>query len=134
MGINTQLDVAKITYKPGRAPWDKMGKKEIKASMKAAKGAMPQQFVDLGLVDTKDIAVNPDNQNVFNDGHFVRLKSEISNNGFIDKKIIIRALPKGGDTKYMIIDGNHHFQAAKELGYQKVPCLLYVANWTGVSS
>jgi len=60
----------------------------------------------------------------FNDEQFEELKASIKTHGFT-VPILVRPTEDG---KYELIDGEHRIQAAKELGYTKIPACIIEAD------
>ena len=55
-----------------------------------------------------------------------RIKSSIERNGFLENyPLTVVAL---GDGTYQLVDGNHRYEAAKELGLTMVPCVITDRN------
>lgn len=73
--------------------------------------------LDLVAVKVADVVPNPWNPNKQSDEMFEREKLSIQNNDFIDP-ITVREMEEGG---YQIIDGEHRWRAATELGIEEVP-------------
>lgn len=75
------------------------------------------------VVPISEVRPNQYNYNVLDDYGMEKLKATIMLDGFVDD-VIVRSIPdaKSKDkTKYEIIDGEHRFYAAKELGMPDIP-------------
>lgn len=73
----------------------------------------------------KEIAINKIEPNDYNPNEMTKVeytecKEEIKHLERIPKPIVVRRVAKGG--KFVIVDGEHNWKAAKELGFSKVPC------------
>lgn len=68
------------------------------------------------------ISPNENNPNEMDDSTFNRLVKEIEETGFVSPIQIVPA--QGG--KYKIIGGEHRWNAAKILGWEKIPCNILV--------
>ena len=64
------------------------------------------------------LVANPWNPNKETPETFDRVKANITKYGFIDP-VLVR---KKNDTEYEIIDGEHRWRAATEMGFAEVPC------------
>ena len=64
------------------------------------------------------LSPNDYNPNRMNDDEFAELVSEVVHLGRIPKPIVVRPNGKG----YVIIDGEHGWRAAKEVGLGEIPC------------
>ncbi|SRR6266550_1830488 len=69
---------------------------------------------------------NSYNPNILPDVLFEQLLKDIRENGFIDP-IIVR---ETGEKQYEIIDGEHRYRAAKQLGFETIPVFFYKADDT----
>jgi hypothetical protein len=75
----------------------------------------------LAVVPIGMIATRPgENPNVVSDEQFKLLVEGISSNGFL-QPVTVRPTEKGG---YELIDGHHRLRAAKEIGLERIPCLV----------
>lgn len=85
---------------------------------------------DTMFVDISEITPNPHNKNKMGAQYFSALKAQMadSNVGF-SQPIMVRLNPDPDGPKYMIIDGEHRWRAAKDIGYQTVP----VQNFGAIS-
>ena len=78
-------------------------------------------------VDPKSITPNPWNKNRMGDLYFAALKANLANPqiGFTIP-VLLRPNPdKKSEVPYMIIDGEHRYKAAKELGYDEIPAIVF---------
>lgn len=64
------------------------------------------------------IEPNDYNPNEMTEAEFEECKKEIQHLGTLPKPIVVRPL----NEKFVIVDGEHNWRAAKELGFTKVPC------------
>jgi hypothetical protein len=76
---------------------------------------LPTYDVPLGLIDA-----NEWNPNEMDDSVFNRLVEEMETTGIVDP---IQIVPSEGD-KFRIIGGEHRWQGAKILGWEKIPCSI----------
>lgn len=74
---------------------------------------------NIQILNLDDLEVSKDQRKPSKE-HIERLKDSISKAGFVSALICI----KGEDGKYIIVDGQHRYLAAKELGIDKVPCIV----------
>lgn len=70
-------------------------------------------------IDIELIYANPWNPNIESEFIFSKLKKNIQEYGFNDPVLVTERKAKQG--QYIIIDGEHRWKAAKELGYTKLP-------------
>jgi len=77
---------------------------------------------ELRLVSVDRLVPSGLNPNRMTEDEFQRLKTSIRNAGFIESNPIL-ARPNGDGT-YEIVDGEHRWRAAKELGIKRVPCRI----------
>lgn len=73
---------------------------------------------DIQMIPTDKIVPNPWNPNQMSDGAFEEYVAEVERLHGLPKSVIVRPL---GD-KYQVVDGEHAWRAAKELGFGEVPC------------
>lgn len=71
-------------------------------------------------ISVDDLVENPKNPNILSQELFERLKLAIKRFGFVQPILVSRY--RNG--KYLIIDGNHRYKAAKELGYKFLPAIV----------
>lgn len=74
--------------------------------------------MNIQMISTDLIFPNTYNPNEMTEEEFNELKTEVKRVGKPPKPIVVR--PNGG--KYQIVDGEHGWRAAKELGLPEVPC------------
>jgi ParB/RepB/Spo0J family partition protein len=77
------------------------------------------ELIEIGKIEPNDY-----NPNEMTDAEFEECKNEIKHLGTIPKPIVVREV-KG---KFIIIDGEHNWRAAKELGFITVPCEIIKVN------
>jgi len=92
--------------------------------------ALLKQQCETIFVDIEEIRTNPHNKNKMGSQYFAALKAQMAdpNIGF-SQPIMVRLNPDPDGPKYMIIDGEHRYKAAKDIGYTKVP----VQNFGAIS-
>lgn len=75
------------------------------------------------LVHVDELEPNPWNPNVMDEAMFKKELTSIRKFGFVDP-LTIRELPNadGHGFSYQIIDGEHRWKAASQLGYTELPC------------
>ncbi len=79
------------------------------------------------VIGVGDICPNPYNKNRMGEKYFTALKTNLANSkvGFTIP-VLVRPNPNtDSDIKWMIIDGEHRWKAAKEVGYQQIPCIVF---------
>ncbi len=76
--------------------------------------------VELILVD--NLAHHPDSPRLHPDKDIESLKRSIQKNGVLGKLLVTQ--PVGKETTRYIIDGNRILEVAKQLGHDKLPCLV----------
>lgn len=76
------------------------------------------------LLNIDDVIKNEWNPNVMDDRIYEQTVKNIREEGFV-YPILVRSPEKG---KYMIIDGEHRWKAAKELGYTQIPAIILDKN------
>lgn len=72
------------------------------------------------MVPVDDLHPNSYNPNVVPDMIFEEILKDIRKNGFIGA-IVVRTRPEGG---YEIVDGEHRYKAAKQLGFKEIPVIV----------
>lgn len=83
---------------------------------------MPKYNHKILTVDIDLVHPNPYNPNVVEDGVFEQLKKNILREGLIGA-IIVRG-DKEKSSEYIIIDGEHRWRAAKDVGYKEIPIIV----------
>ena len=73
--------------------------------------------INLLTVGTDQIEPNNYNPNRMDDAGFAELIEEVRHLGRLPKPIIVRPIGSG----YVIVDGEHGWRAAVELGFEEVP-------------
>jgi len=75
------------------------------------------------LVSPSEIVPNPYNKNKMGAQYFAALKANLANPhiGFT-QPVLVRPNPDNKD-QWMIVDGEHRWKAAKEIGYETIPCI-----------
>src|SRR5688572_15194569 len=71
--------------------------------------------IDISILDLHPNGYNP---NEMSDAEFAELVAEVRHLGRIPKPVIVRPNAAG----YVIVDGEHGWRAAKEAGFETVPC------------
>lgn len=74
--------------------------------------------MEFQTISVDALVANDYNPNEMTDEEFQECKREIAHLGTLPKPIVVR--PK--DSVYAIVDGEHNWRAAKELGFTTVPC------------
>jgi len=85
---------------------------------------MEAEVAEAQWIEVDKLVANAWNPNTQTDAEFERLKEEIKAVGFIDFPQVVPM----ADGTYRIIGGEHRAQAAKELGFTKVPCAVLTAE------
>ena len=80
---------------------------------------------DSVLLKIDEIHPNPKNPNTMSEDTFKALKDHIKKSGLIGN-ILVRENPQGKG--YEIIDGEHRYKAAKELGYSEINAIILDVN------
>lgn len=75
---------------------------------------------DIEFIDVGKIIVNDWNPNEMKEREYERLTREIKNSGLISA---IEVYPLE-DGRYRVIDGEHRFRVARDLGYDEMPCVI----------
>lgn len=83
---------------------------------------MPKYNHEILTVDINLVHPNPYNPNVVEDSVFEQLKKNILQEGLIGAIIVRNYKEKSGE--YIIIDGEHRWRAAKDVGYKKIPVIV----------
>ena len=78
---------------------------------------------EIKLIDISLISPNSYNPNVMNKKTFALIKRSILKDGLIGS-IIVRE----DEGKFIIIDGEHRWKAAKEMGYKEIPVIILDKN------
>jgi ParB family chromosome partitioning protein len=73
----------------------------------------------LQLVPVGDLVPNTYNPNRMSDEEFNEYVAEVEHRGRLSKPVVVR---QGKDSKKEIIDGEHGWRAAKQLGFEQVLC------------
>lgn len=73
------------------------------------------------VVKMDDIVVNEYNPNEMDEELYNELVIDIRRNGLINPLTVAPA----DDGKYILIDGEHRYRAARDAGIEEVPCLLF---------
>lgn len=79
------------------------------------------------LINVNDICPNPYNKNKMGQQYFAALKANLADErvGFTIP-ILVRPNPdKDSTVPYMIIDGEHRWRGAKDIGYLEIPCIVF---------
>lgn len=76
--------------------------------------------MEVRKIELDRIEVNEANPNEMDEKEFENLKKEIKKRGFL-VPIVVRKLE---ENKYKLIDGEHRYKAAKELGYKEIPAVV----------
>lgn len=76
-------------------------------------------------IDISKIEPNDYNPNEMTEAEFKECKNEIQHLGTLPKPVIVRASSNG---KFIIIDGEHNWRAAKELEFTTIPCEIIQAD------
>lgn len=78
--------------------------------------------IETHLVPVDDIRPNDYNPNRMDDQEFSEFVAEVKHLGRLPKPVVIR--PKVGlsSAAFCIVDGEHGWRAAKEVGFEKIPC------------
>lgn len=80
--------------------------------------------MDIVMIPTKDIAPNEYNPNVVPEAIMKQLKTSIKENG-IEQPVLVRKTENFDVTKlYIIIDGEHRWRTAQDLGLKEIPCTV----------
>lgn len=98
-------------------------KKDKKKGKKNAQGQVSRLVGKSLKVSIKAVRPNRYNYNILDDYGMEKLKATIQLDGFVSD-IIVREIPDAkskDEVKYEIVDGEHRFYAAKELGMPDVP-------------
>jgi len=74
--------------------------------------------MEFQTISVDALVANDYNPNEMTDEEFQECKREVAHIGTLPKPIVVR--PK--DSVYVIVDGEHNWRAAKELGFTAVPC------------
>ena len=79
------------------------------------------------LIKVSDICPNPYNKNKMGTQYFAALKANIANpNVGFTIPVLVRPNPdKESKVPYMVIDGEHRWKAAGEIGYEQIPCIVF---------
>lgn len=79
------------------------------------------------IIKVKDICPNPYNKNRMGGQYFAALKANIANpNVGFTIPVLVRPNPdKDAMVPWMIIDGEHRWKAATEIGYEAIPCIVF---------
>lgn len=81
---------------------------------------------DIVMISTDDLEPNPWNPQKMSDAQFNELVEEIRDDGF-DEPLLVVEHPepdKAKDGKFMIVAGEHRWQAMRVLGHDKIPCII----------
>lgn len=83
------------------------------------------EFYEREMIAIENIHPNEWNPNEMNEAEFNRLVKEIKDVGFITPLEVVPYLDEAtGETRYVILGGEHRYRAAKILGLAKVPCTI----------
>lgn len=74
------------------------------------------------LISTEKLVPNGYNPNQVSDEDFKNLIDRIENAGFLESNPILVRPVDSENGKYEIVDGEHRWKAAKQLGIKEVPC------------
>jgi len=83
---------------------------------------MPKYNHEILTVDINLVHPNPYNPNVVEDSVFEQLKKNIIQEGLIGAIVVRDDKEKSGE--YVIIDGEHRWRAAKDVGYKEIPIIV----------
>lgn len=78
------------------------------------------------IISVNDICPNPYNKNRMGGQYFMALKANLADPrvGFTIP-ILVRPNPNSDATaRYMIVDGEHRWKGAREVGYSEIPCIV----------
>lgn len=75
-------------------------------------------------LSVKSLKANDYNPNEMTEGEFAELVNEVKQLGRIPKPIVVRKIGR----KFIIIDGEHNWRAAREVGFDQVPCEVISAD------
>ena len=85
-----------------------------------------EYHTNIKFINIKQITKNKYNSNIMSDGTFEALKNNIAENGFVGA-ILVRKHPLKNNM-FEIIDGEKRYSVLKELGEEKVPCIILDYN------
>jgi len=69
-----------------------------------------------------ELKPNPDNPRKITPKAIRHLVKSLETYGWV-QPIVVKSIPPEGDMKWMVMDGNHRFQASKFLPEQDIPCV-----------
>lgn len=78
---------------------------------------------EIVFVPIEAIRANSFNSNEVSPEEQAKIKDDIVTNGFFGA-ILVRPVNTNDDARYEIVDGEHRWQALKEIGVSEVPCLI----------
>ena len=76
---------------------------------------------EMKMIQTKDLCFALGNRETY-DAHINKFESLLSDYGFLDA---LKVIPS--DDCFLIVEGQHRFEAGKRLGMEEFPC--YVIDW-----
>lgn len=79
---------------------------------------MTTKKLDIQMIAVDKIVPNPWNPNEMSDEAFLEYTAEVERLGGLPKPVVVRRLRN----KYQIVDGEHAWRAACEVGFTEVPC------------
>jgi ParB-like chromosome segregation protein Spo0J len=85
----------------------------------------PQTIINVTMLPVKQLRPNPLNPNTLTEEQGGELREEVRRLGRPAKAIVVRRLRKN---RYEIVDGEHSWAAAKEIGLGEVPCEIIQAD------
>ena len=93
-----------------------------------SEGALKIKKSQVVMVPVERIDVHPDNRPLgINDEKIAQLKILIQHDGFDSSHPLVVRLQ---DERYQLVEGEHRFRAARDLGYQELPCVIRVMDDT----
>lgn len=97
---------------PWRPTWPRSGHRSPSRRRRRSDGARASSWT------TTEIRPNNYNPNRMTDAQFKELVDELSRLGRVPKPVVVRSTPAG----WIIVDGEHSWRAARELGWPDVQC------------
>ena len=85
----------------------------------------PRTVGAVTLIDIESVEPNPWNPNRLDPSQYASLKHGIQHDGWVaSQALLVWSTDKKGKRRMLIIDGEHRWKAARELGMTKVPAVL----------
>ena len=84
--------------------------------------------IETHLVPVDDIRPNDYNPNRMADAEFSEFVAEVKHLGRLPKPVVIRPKVGFSSAAFCIVDGEHGWRAAKEVGFEKIPCEIIHAD------